>query len=89
VRVVFIIRLVLVVLDLDEVRVHSVGVEGQRDESVDSGRLGDDLERPRLCMLVMALARRRVFLTYLLILELNQVSVVLNDLVALVLARLE
>jgi hypothetical protein len=40
-------------------------------------------------MLVMTLGRRRVFLTYLLILELDQVSVVLNDLVALVLARLE
>ncbi len=47
-RIVFVISLILVVLDLNEVGVDGGGVEGERDEGVDSGGLGDDFERPRL-----------------------------------------
>jgi hypothetical protein len=89
VRVVFVVCLILVIFDLDEVWVHGIGVEGQWDECVDSGGLGNDLERPWLQTSVMFLATQEAILTYLLILELDQVSVVLDDLIALVLARLE
>ena len=46
VRVVLVVGLVLVVLDLDEVRVDSVRVKGERDEGVDRGGLGDEFEGP-------------------------------------------
>lgn len=39
------------VLDLNEVRIYSIRVQTQRDEGVDSRRLGDDLERPALLVL--------------------------------------
>lgn len=46
VRVVLVIRLVLVVLDLDEVAVDGGRVEGEGDEGVDGGGFGDDFEGP-------------------------------------------
>lgn len=48
VRVVFVIGLVLMVLDLDEVGVLGGGVEGKGDEGVDGSGFGDDFEGPRL-----------------------------------------
>lgn len=48
VRVVFVVGLVLVVLDANEIAVDSGRVKGQANEGVDDSRLGDDLERPRL-----------------------------------------
>lgn len=49
--VVLVISLVLMVLHLDEVRVHSVRVKTERDQCVDSSRLGNDLEGPGLLVL--------------------------------------
>jgi hypothetical protein len=49
--VVLVVGLILVVLHLDEVRVHGVRVEAERDQCVDGGRLGDDLESPGLLVL--------------------------------------
>ena len=46
VRVVFVVGLVLVVFDLDEVGVDGGGVEGEGDERVDGGGFGDDFEGP-------------------------------------------
>lgn len=46
VRVVLVVGLVFVVLDLDEVAVDGGGVEGEGDEGVDGGGLGDDFEGP-------------------------------------------
>jgi len=46
VRVVLVVGLILVVLDLDEVRVNGVWVERERDEGVDGGSLWDELEGP-------------------------------------------
>lgn len=45
-RVVLVVGLVFVVLDLDEVAVDGGGVEGEGDEGVDGGGLGDDFEGP-------------------------------------------
>ena len=72
VAVVLIVGLILVILDLDEVRVDGYGVKGQRDQRVDGGCLGDPAEGPAL-----------------LVAELDQVAVVDDDLVALVLGRVE
>ena len=49
VAVIFVVGLVLVILDSDEVRVDSFRIEGERDESVDGGRFRDYFECPRLC----------------------------------------
>lgn len=49
--VVLVISLILVVLHLDEIRVHGVRVEAERDQGVDGSRLGDDLESPGLLVL--------------------------------------
>jgi hypothetical protein len=46
--IVLIIRLILVVLHLNEVRIHGVRVETERDQGVDGGCLGDDFESPGL-----------------------------------------
>lgn len=51
VAVVLVISLILVVLHLNEVRVHSVRVKAERDQRVDSGGLGNDLESPGLLVL--------------------------------------
>lgn len=44
VAVVLVVGLILVVLHLDEVRVHRVGVKAERDQCINGGRLGDDLQ---------------------------------------------
>ena len=46
VRVVLVIRLILVVLDLDEVAVDGGRVERQGDEGIDGGGFRDDFESP-------------------------------------------
>jgi hypothetical protein len=46
--VVFIICLVLVVLDADEVAVHGLRVQGKSHKCIDSGSFGNDFEGPRL-----------------------------------------
>jgi hypothetical protein len=51
VAVVLVVGLILVVLHLDEIRVYSVGIEAERDQCVDSGRLGNNLKSPRLFVL--------------------------------------
>jgi hypothetical protein len=51
VAVVFVVGLVLVVLHLAEIRVDGVGIEAEGYQCVDSGRLGNDLESPRLLVL--------------------------------------
>ena len=48
VGVIFVIGLVLVILDADEVRIDRLRIQRQGDEGVDGRRLGNDLERPRL-----------------------------------------
>ena len=60
--------LVLVVLNLHKLRVYGLRVQTQSNKSIDRGRFGDDLERPRL-----------------LILELDDLIVTADDLVAFVL----
>ena len=45
-RVVFVVGLVFVVFDLDEVGVDGGGVEGEGDEGVDGGGFGDEGEGP-------------------------------------------
>ena len=60
--------LVLVVLNLHKLRVYGLRVQTQSNKSIDRGRFGDDLERPRL-----------------LILELDDLVVTADDLVAFVL----
>ena len=47
-RIIFIVSLVFVILDSDEVRVDGVRVERKGDESIDGRRFRDDLERPGL-----------------------------------------
>lgn len=73
-RIVFIVCLVLVIFDTDEILVlaDTVRVKAQTDEGIDSGGLGDYLECPTL-----------------LVLELDQVTVVLGHLVAFILGLLE
>ena len=46
VRVVLVIRLILVVLDLDEVALDGGWVEREGDEGIDGRGLGDDFESP-------------------------------------------
>ncbi len=46
--VVFVVGLVFVVLDADEVGVFGGRVEGEGDEGVDGGGFGDDAEGPGL-----------------------------------------
>lgn len=46
--VVFVIGLIFMVLDLDEIGVDGGGVEGERDEGVDGGGFGNDGEGPGL-----------------------------------------
>lgn len=46
--VVLVVCLILMVLDLNKVRVYSVGIEGKRYEGVDGCCFGDDFEGPRL-----------------------------------------
>lgn len=46
VGVIFVVGLILVVLDLDEVAVDGGRVEGEGDEGVDGGGFGDDFEGP-------------------------------------------
>lgn len=48
VRVVFVVGLVFVVFDLDEVGIYGGGVEREGDEGVDSGGFRDEGEGPRL-----------------------------------------
>jgi len=48
VAVILIICLIFMVLDADEVAVHGFWVEGEGDEGVDRGGLGNDLEGPGL-----------------------------------------
>ena len=52
VRVIFVICLIFVVFDADEVRVYGVGVKGEGDEGVDSGGFWDDFEGPGLGSIV-------------------------------------
>ena len=47
-RVILTIRLIFVVLDLDEVRVDCGGVEGEGDDGIDGGGLDILGERPSL-----------------------------------------
>ena len=54
VAVILIIRLIFMVLDADEVAVHCLGIEGESDQCVDSGRFWDELELPGLSLLVSA-----------------------------------
>lgn len=46
VRVILIIRLVFVILDLDEIRIDSIRVKRERNKRIDRRRLGNDLECP-------------------------------------------
>lgn len=46
--VIFVIGLIFVILDLDEIGVDGGGVEGKGDESVDGGGFGDEGEGPGL-----------------------------------------
>jgi hypothetical protein len=46
--VILIIRLILVVLDADEVAVYCLRIQGKSDKCVDSGGFGNDLESPGL-----------------------------------------
>lgn len=48
VGIIFIVGLVLVVLDLDEVGVFGGGIKGEGDERVDGGSLGNKFEGPGL-----------------------------------------
>lgn len=48
VRVVFVVGLILVELDADEVRLDRLGVERKADEGVDGGGFGDQAEGPGL-----------------------------------------
>lgn len=45
-RIILVVGLILVVLDLNEVRIYCVGIKGQRDDSVDGSGLGNELECP-------------------------------------------
>ena len=47
-RVVFVVGLILVIFQLNEIRVDSRGIEGQGNKSVDRGGLWDELEGPGL-----------------------------------------
>jgi len=73
VRIVFVVGLVLVIFDLDEVGVDSCWVQRKRDESVDSCRLRNGREEG----------------PGLLIPELDQSRLILHNLIPLTLARLE
>ena len=47
-RVVFVVGLILVIFQLNEVGVDRRGIEGQGNKSIDRGGLWDELESPRL-----------------------------------------
>ena len=47
-RVVFVVGLILVIFQLNEVGVDSRGIKGQGNKSVNRGGLRDELEGPRL-----------------------------------------
>ena len=55
-RVVLVVRLILVVFNLDEVAVDRVGRQGQGDDGVDGCGLGDDFESPRLAGLAFSIS---------------------------------
>lgn len=88
-RVVLVVCLVFVILDLNKVRVYGVRVERQGNECVDGSGLGNNLKCPRLRTSAIVLRVREASVSHLLVLELNQIPVVLDDLVALIFARLE
>jgi hypothetical protein len=67
-QVVLVVRLILVILDLNEVAVHRRGIQAQVDKRIDGCCLRYDSERPAL-----------------LVLELYQILVVLDNLIAIVL----
>lgn len=48
VAVILVVGLIFVVLDTNEVTVDSLGIQGEGDESVDRGSLGNDFKGPRL-----------------------------------------
>ena len=51
VAVILVVCLILVVLDADEIALYGFGVQGECDQRIDSGGLGNDLEGPRLSLL--------------------------------------
>lgn len=55
--IILIVRLVLVIFDLDEIAIHSSGIEGERDERVHHRGLGDDGEGPGLLVAELDEAR--------------------------------
>ena len=59
-RIVFLVGLVFVVFDADEVRVDGGGVEGEGDEGVDGGGFGEEGEGPGLRVFVVKKRRRRM-----------------------------
>lgn len=71
-RVILIIRLILVILDLDEIRVHRSWIQTQTHQRINRCRLWNASKRPAL-----------------LILELNQIPIILDDLIALIHAGIE
>lgn len=48
VGVILIVGLILMVLDLDEIRIHSSWVKGEGDEGIDGGGFREEFESPRL-----------------------------------------
>lgn len=54
--VVFVVSLILVKFQLNEIGVDSRGIEGQGNKSVDRGGLWDELEGPRLDKKILLLA---------------------------------
>ncbi len=94
VGIVFIIGLVFVVFYLNEVGVYRGGVEGEGDEGVYSGGLGDEFECPGLeksCVSILfkAIRERGRGRTYLRVSELNKSRLILHNLISLVLTVLE
>lgn len=105
VRVIFVIRLVLVVLDTDEVRVHCFRVKRECDKRINSRSLGDYFECPGLELSAEEIHYQRYRTTnppdkgnnyvkvhkgtYLLILELDNLIITPHNLVPLVLTCVE
>ena len=102
-RIVLVVRLVFVVLDANEFGIYSLGVQRKRNQCIDGRSLRYNTECPGLKSASVPLGQwtgkgkrrwRRQILeikenTDLLVTELYQVSVVLDNLVALILAGVE
>lgn len=88
--VIFVVRLIFVIFDADEVAVDRLRVQGKSYECVDSCSLGDDLEGPGLEKFSSCSEDgQKANFSYLFVLELDDFVVTADYLVTFILRSLE